>query len=167
VDFVRINGNRVIRVEVAKMGQSPVIFTKDEVSGLMRTDGTPVETAASTGPRTHVSEVGDVQRDPDKEAPAAPPSLRKPGEQLPSDQAGAQPTTNQKNVGVMRPVQFPKEKKDPQPGANPDSVPDSEPAATTTAATTTSSNSDSSAQSGTPAAAQKPPTPAAGTNQPN
>ena len=167
VDFVRINGNRVIRVEVAKMGESPVIFTKDEVSGLMRTDGTPVETARSTGPKTRVSEVGDVQRDPDKEAPAAPPSLRKPGEQLPSDQAGAQPT-NQKNVGVMRPVQFPKQKKDPQPGANPDSVPDSEPAATTPAATTTtSSTSGSSAQSGTPAAAQKPPTPAAGTNQPN
>jgi hypothetical protein len=43
VDFVRINGNRVIRVEIAKVGETPVIFTKDEVEGLMRTDGTPLE----------------------------------------------------------------------------------------------------------------------------
>ena len=50
VDFVRINGNRVIRVEVAKMGESPVIFTKDEVSGMLRTDGTPVETPQPQDP---------------------------------------------------------------------------------------------------------------------
>ena len=43
VEFVRINGNRVIRVEIAKMGETPVIFTKDEVEGLMRTDGTPLD----------------------------------------------------------------------------------------------------------------------------
>jgi hypothetical protein len=154
VDFVRINGNRVIRVEVAKMGESPVIFTKDEVSGMLRTDGTPVETAAAPGQHTHISEVGDVQRDPDTQAPAAPPSLRKPGEEVPSGgQLGD--AGGQKNVGVMRPVQFPKEKPAPQPGANPDSVPDQDPAATAPAASTT------------PAAAQKPPTPPAGTNQPN
>src|ERR1700758_1532622 len=39
VEFVRINGNRVIRVEVAKVGKPPVIFTKDRVEGMMRTDG--------------------------------------------------------------------------------------------------------------------------------
>ena len=48
VDFVRINGNRVIRVEVAKMGEKPVIFTQDEVSGMMRTDGTPLTTERSS-----------------------------------------------------------------------------------------------------------------------
>ena len=42
VEFVRINGNRVIRLEVAKVGEAPEIFTKDEVEGLMRTDGTPL-----------------------------------------------------------------------------------------------------------------------------
>src|ERR1019366_2857044 len=42
VQFVRINGNRVIRVEIAKVGESPRIFTKDEVDGLVRTDGTPL-----------------------------------------------------------------------------------------------------------------------------
>jgi len=43
VEFVRINGNLVIRLEVAKIGETPVIFTNDEVQGLMRTDGTPLE----------------------------------------------------------------------------------------------------------------------------
>ena len=132
VDFVRINGNRVIRVEVAKMGEPPVIFTQDVVSGMLRTDGTPVMTAAT---HTRVSMEGDVQRDPDTQAPAAPPSLRNPGEQLPSDDPNAnQP--GQKNVGVMKPVQFPKAKPAPQPGSNPDGVPDAEPPASTPPAST-------------------------------
>ena len=119
VEFVRINGNRVIRLEVAKMGETPAIFTKDEVEGLMRTDGTSLEAEAT--PRT--AKMGDVQRDPDKEAAAAPPSLRKPGETLPAD-------TN-KSVGTMKPVQFPKQKPDAQPGANPDGEPEAQPAAGT------------------------------------
>jgi hypothetical protein len=124
VDFVRINGNRVIRVEVAKMGEDPVIFTKDEVEGLMRTDGTPLEAERTQ----RVAKVGDVQTNPDKEAAAPPPSLRNPGETLPSDDP-------KNRVGVMKPVQFPKPKQDPQPdaqpsaqpGTNPDGVPDSQP----------------------------------------
>ena len=28
VEFVRINGNRVIRVEIAKVGETPQIFTR-------------------------------------------------------------------------------------------------------------------------------------------
>ena len=111
VEFVRINGNRVIRLEVAKMGETPVIFTKDEVAGLMRTDGSPLEAAGDPG--TRIAKTGDVQRDSDTQAPAAPPSLRNPGEKLPSDD---DPT----RIGVMKPVQFPKKKPDPQPGANPD-----------------------------------------------
>jgi hypothetical protein len=145
VNFVRINGNRVIRVEVAKMGETPVVFTNDEVSGLMRTDGTPLETAAN---HTRITKEGDVQRDPDKEAPAAPPSLRNPGEQLPADDRNANASGGQKNVGVMRPVQFPKEK---QPGANPDSVPDQEPAAPA---------------NGSPPASAKPASPPADSVQP-
>jgi hypothetical protein len=113
VEFVRINGNRVIRLEVAKMGEKPVIYSKDEVEGLMRTDGTPLE--ADLTPRT--AKVGDVERDPNREAPAAPPSLRNPGEKLPSDD-------DKSSVGVMKPVQFPKQKPAPQPGANPDGVPE-------------------------------------------
>ena len=107
VDFVRINGNRVIRVEIAKVGEIPVIFTKNEVEGLMRTDGTPLQVA-----RTVKS--GDVERDPDTQAPAAAPSILKPGEKIPDE-----PTS-----GVMRPVQFPKPKPQPddQSGAQPDAT---------------------------------------------
>jgi hypothetical protein len=122
VEFVRINGNRVIRLEVAKMGEKPVIFTKDEVEGLMRTDGTPLEAAA---PNTRTVQMGDAERNPDTQAPAAPPSLRKPGEKLP-DQNNP---SGDPNVGVMRPVQFPKPKADPQPGANPDGEPEAQPPA--------------------------------------
>jgi len=118
VEFVRINGNRVIRVEVAKVGEAPVIFTKDEVEGLMRTDGTPLEANAASGPR--VAKAGDVERDPDTQAPTAPPSLRNPGENLPQD-------NDKMSAGVMKPVQFPKEKPSPQPGANPDGEPDATP----------------------------------------
>src|SRR5579871_1870323 len=98
VQFVRINGNRVIRLEVAKMGEKPQIFDKDEVEGLMRTDGTPLTPEAA--PRTVA--LGDTApRNPDTQAPAAPPSLRNPGEGLPQDQQPGAP-------GAMKPVQFPK-----------------------------------------------------------
>ncbi|HEX4758452.1 MAG TPA: hypothetical protein VH308_10730 [Terracidiphilus sp.] len=163
VDFVRINGNRVIRVEIAKIGESPMIFTKDEVSGMMRTDGRPIVAAVN---RVHVEKEGDVQRDPDKEAPAAPPTLRNPGEQLPADQQTANQSGSQKNVGVMKPVQMPKQK---QPGANPDSVPDAQQDGSTPAkpqsapANAQSTPADSSQQ---PEPVKKP-SPAAGTNQPN
>ncbi len=102
VDFVKINGNRVIGLEIAKVGKPVEVFTNDEVEGLMRTDGTPLE--ATAAPRT--IQLGDVQRDPNTQSAAAPPSLRNPGEKLPTD--------NQR-VGVMKPVQFPKEKPADQP----------------------------------------------------
>ncbi len=28
VEFVRVNGNRVIRVEIAKIGETPVVYTR-------------------------------------------------------------------------------------------------------------------------------------------
>jgi len=121
VDFVRVNGNRVIRVEVAKVGVPPVIFDKDEVEGLMRTDGTPIDPEATQ----RVAKVGDVQRDPEKQAPAAPPSLRNPGEKLPQDD----PSSKAGVDGVMRPVQFPKPHPDPNTTAHSDSQPASKPAA--------------------------------------
>jgi hypothetical protein len=120
VEFVRINGNRVIRVEVASIGETPVIFTKDEVQGLMRTDGTPLEPGSGSGP--HIAKAGDVQRNPDTEAPDAPPSLRKPGETLPIDT---------QTTGVMRPVQMPKPKPAQQPDATPDASPQPPPQAGT------------------------------------
>jgi hypothetical protein len=146
VDFVRINGNRVIRVEVAKVGVDLVVFTKDEVEGLMRTDGTPIDPAAEE----RVAKVGDVQRDPDTEAPTPPPSLRNPGETLPADD-------DKTRVGIMRPVQFPKPKPDDtqaqQPGANPDGVQDPQPGTTPAANPTTPA---STSPDGTQPADDKP-----------
>lgn len=107
VEFVRINGNRVIRLEVAKMGEKPEIFDKDEVEGMMRTDGTPLAPATTT----KTVAMGDVVRNPDTQAPAAPPSLRKEGEALPQDQQQGAP-------GAMKPVQFPKQKADDYPDAS-------------------------------------------------
>jgi len=143
VDFVRINGNRVIRVEVAKVGQTPVIFTKDEVEGLMRTDGTPLDSAIS---HTRTVAEGDVQRDPDKEAPDAPPSLRKAGEKLPTDDD---------KTDIMRPVQFPKPKTD-QNGTQPAST---QPAPTAAPAGTATPGSSAP---GSPAPANAQPAPADG-----
>ncbi len=128
VEFVRINGNRVIRLEVAKMGKSPEVFTKDEVEGMMRTDGTPLTQAAEQH-KTAI-DLGDVERNPDTQAPALPPSLSGPGEKMP----------NANERGTMKPVQFPKRKSDapqpgatPQPGANPDGEPEEQPPADTKA----------------------------------
>ncbi len=104
VDFVRINGNRVIRVEVAAVGKPVQIFTRDEVEGMMRTDGTPLTPGDAQG--THTVQMGDVVRNPDTQAPAAPPTLRDPGETLPTD------NSKDSRVGVMKPVQFPKQKPD-------------------------------------------------------
>lgn len=108
VAFVRINGNRVIRVEIAKVGQPVQVFTKDVVDGLMRSDGTPVVAA-----NTRVIQEGDAEKDPNRQAADAPPSLRQSGESLPQDQ-------QQGNTGVMRPVQPAKPHQDDAPWNNPD-----------------------------------------------
>jgi len=107
VQFVRVNGNRVIRVEVAKVGEAPQIFTKDEVEGLMRTDGSPVEPASD---HTRTVAMGDAEHDPNKQAAPAPPSLRKDGETLPQN-------TNKQTTGAMKPVEFPKQRADDYPDA--------------------------------------------------
>ncbi|HVJ09744.1 MAG TPA: hypothetical protein VM554_15310 [Acidisarcina sp.] len=88
VEFVRINGNRVIRVEIAKLGQELVIRDKNEVEGMVQ----PEEA------HTHQVRLGDVPSDQDT-ARQAPPSLKNPGEKLPSDTS----------PGAMGPVQFPKD----------------------------------------------------------
>jgi hypothetical protein len=108
VQFVRINGNRVIRVEIAKVGEQPEIFTQDEVEGLMRTDGTPL--TASNQHQGRTVKMGDVQRNPDTEAPAPPPTLTAPGEKLPE--------TANTGAGQMKPVEFPKQKPDDYPDAS-------------------------------------------------
>ncbi len=158
VDFVRINGNRVIRVEIAKQGQPLEIFTKDVVSPMLIAAGTPE--LAQTQTRT-VKE-GDVEIDPNKQEAPAPPSLRNPGEKLPTDND---------STGVMRPVEFPKPHPDDMPGSNPDeqssTPPSSQPAQPGSAqpAPQNSPSQPSSGTQGAPAstapAGEKQPPPAA------
>jgi hypothetical protein len=149
VEFVRINGNRVIRVEIAKIGKTPEIFTKDEVEGMMRTDGTPLTPSDSAG--KHNVQMGDVDRDPDKQAPASPPSLRQPGETLPAD------NSKDSRVGVMKPVQFPKQEPDDEPNAHPTSQPDaSQPPGQAQPPAQTQSSTPAPQTSTTPPAPAKP-----------
>lgn len=103
VDFVRINGNRVIRVEIAEVGKPLQVYETDVVDPMMRSSDKPVLAASTT---THTVQLGDVVRNPDTQAPAPPPTLRDPGESLPGD------TQNSQRVGVMRPVRFPQQKPD-------------------------------------------------------
>jgi hypothetical protein len=110
VNFVRVNGNRVIRVEVAKLGQPLQVFVSDEVTGMLMTDGRPVVADATKD--KHTIQLGDVHRDSDTQAPSAPPSLRQPGEKLPQDSPDTDPSLNRE--GAMKPVVFPKDTtKDP------------------------------------------------------
>jgi hypothetical protein len=121
VSFVRINGNRVIRVELAKVGQPVQVFDKDVVDGLMRSDGTPVMAA-----NTRVIQEGDAEKDPNRQAADAPPSLRNGNEPLSQDE-----DRQKTDTGVMRPVQPAKPHKDDAPWNNPD---DQQPASSQPAA---------------------------------
>ncbi len=126
VTFVRINGNRVIRVEIAKEGRPLQVFTADVVSPMLVAAGTP-ELAET---KTRTIKEGDVAVDPNTQEAPPPPSLRKPGETLPADSG---------STGEMRPVQFPKPHSDNTPGADPDeqsSTPPATPPPSTSASPT-------------------------------
>lgn len=110
VTFVRINGNRVIRVEVAKPGEEMAVYTQDEVTPQMEVSGMQPDA-------DHVARLGDVVRDPAKEAPAPPPTLRNPGEPL------AEGTPASRREYEEKPVRFPKQNPEDLPGYNPDSAP--------------------------------------------
>jgi len=104
VQFVRFNGNRVIRLEIADVGQPPVIRDKDETDGYF------------AGQFVRQVRLGDAPPTaPNQEhAPAAAPTLRQPGEQLPNAVD---------NDRQLKPVQYPDDEKPkpipPPPGTNP------------------------------------------------
>ncbi len=102
VQFVRFNGNRVVRLEIADVGQPPVIRDKDETDNYFG------------GQFVHQVRLGDQPpKGPgDEHAPAAAPTLRKPGEDLPN-------VVNQDRV--LKPVQFPDDKPRPIPPPPPPS----------------------------------------------
>ena len=96
IQFVRINGNRVIRVEEAEVGKPPVIRAENEMGDYWSTNAT-----SDQAKNVHTVKLGDADpADQAKQnAPQAPPSLRLPGESLPTD--------GDKNHPVMGPVKFP------------------------------------------------------------
>jgi hypothetical protein len=104
IQFVRINGNRVIRVETGEVGKPLVVRTQNEMGDYW-----------NTAPAPNVREVKMGDQDPtaiaQQSAPKAPPTLRKPGETLPTD--------NDKNHPTMGPVQFPKDTSDQQQKVEP------------------------------------------------
>jgi len=94
VQFVRINGNRVIRIETAKVGESPEIRAENEMGDYW--DTKPAQ-------NTRIVKLGDnAPATPGAEtAPRKPPTLKNPGETLPADKDA--------NTPQMAPVQFPKD----------------------------------------------------------
>jgi len=106
VQFVRFNGNRVIRLEIADVGQPPVIRDKDETDGYF------------AGQFVRQVRLGDAPpTGPNQEhAPAPAPTLRQPGEKLPDAVD---------NDHQLKPVQFPDNEKPkpipPPPGSSPSS----------------------------------------------
>jgi hypothetical protein len=96
--FVRFVGNRVVRVEVAAVGQDLVVRNQDETGGYMGTGD------------THEVKMGDATPSADGDSSRhKAPSLRLPGEeQLP---------------GAMQPVQMPGQQAPRQPQTNPQPIP--------------------------------------------
>lgn len=92
VEFVRINGNRVIRVEIAEVGKPPVIHAENEMGDYWNNNPSPNTREIKLGDASP----GDQAK---QSAPQAPPTLREPGETLPTD--------NDKDHPTMAPVQFP------------------------------------------------------------
>lgn len=108
VTFVRINGNRIIRVEIARPGKPVERYDTDVVTAMLQGTGISTEQAANV----HIVREGDAQPTPGSAPVGAPPSLLKAGEKPPD---GISPNT-------MGPVHFPKQQPD-QIGANPDDQP--------------------------------------------
>ena len=96
VEFVRLNGDRVIRVADADVGASPQVRSANEVGDYWST-----QMAQMAARNEHQVKLGD-QTASDREhqtANPAPPSLRQPGEAIPAGTSTATPGAG--------PVQFP------------------------------------------------------------
>lgn len=98
--FVRFSGNRVIRLEIAKVGEPIEVHATNETGDYWSTQQPD---------NTRIVKLGDQNTtDAAKQTAAtAPPSLRNPGEPLPADKDA--------NTPQMQPVQFPKDTNGSQP----------------------------------------------------
>ncbi|HTV82045.1 MAG TPA: hypothetical protein VME18_05300 [Acidobacteriaceae bacterium] len=107
VEFVRFVGDFVVRVEVAKVGE-PILVHSDNQMGDYWGKQPP-----ATAPDVHMVELGDrtAQNAAQQNAPPVAPTLRNPGEKLPTDNS---------STDVMRPVKFPPGMQEPgDPGYTP------------------------------------------------
>lgn len=100
VEFVRFDGNFVIRTELAKVGEPIQVQTQNQMGDY---HGNKPAVAANQ----HEVQLGDrTAADVDQEnVPKAPPTLRTPGEKLPSDSEKGQQTMQPVNMppGMQRP----------------------------------------------------------------
>jgi hypothetical protein len=146
VEFVRFNGNRVIRVEECKMGEPPIIRDQDEMGNYWNT--------VPTTPNIREVKLGDrsSQQDKQESAVTAAPSLRKPGETLPTDGG----------IPQMGKVQFPPGMDGSGKPSQPANAPGSGAGAGTTGSGPSSTGTSSSGTSGTGAGT----TPGSGTTPP-
>ena len=96
VEFVRFSGDFVVRDELARVGEPLVVRSANEMGDYWGTQ--PVVAA-----NQHEVQLGDrTAADVSEEnAPKAPPTLRTPGEKLPTD------SQDQKDHPTMQPVNFP------------------------------------------------------------
>jgi len=97
--FVRFYGNRVIRLEIARVGEPIEVHAQNEMGDYWSTQQPE---------NARVVKLGDQAPANKDSAPAAPPSLRNPGETLPGD--------NNSNTPQMKPVEFPKDNGGSQQG---------------------------------------------------
>lgn len=145
VEFVRFIGNYVARIELAKVGEPVEVRASNEMGDYWGNQ--PV-----MAKNEHEVKMGDrTEADVNQEnRPAAPPTLRNPGEKLPSD--------NDKNNPhpAMAPVNLPPDQRRPgDPGYTPpDQTP---PAAGSSQPTASSGSQQSAAQTAPGSGAQQPP----------
>ncbi len=119
VEFVRFTGSFVVRDELARVGEPMLVRTANEMGNYW---GNQPALASNE----HEIQFGDrTQQDETQEnAPRHAPTLREPGEKLPSDSQG-------NPAGEMGPVNFPKDQQRPgDPGYTP-TVPAQQPGTAT------------------------------------
>jgi len=92
--FVRFDGDRVVKLEIAPVGKPMVVHAENEMGDYW---------SKQPAPNTRIIRLGDKSPTAvaSQSAPAAAPTLRNPGESLPADKNSDTPQ--------MKPVEFPKD----------------------------------------------------------